>query len=250
MHDAQTELFQFPYSHYNEKARWALDFKKVQHRRTNVLPGPHAITIKRMTGQNQVPVVRFGDDIVHGSAEIIDELEKRYPDPPLYPRDPELRRKALEIQKHFDEEVGPQARRAMFSVLLQTPGYIVRMFGEGHGRAKILAYRASFPLVAMVMKREMGVEPGVAIEKAFESVDAALNFVADNAGPNGYLAGDSFSVADLTAASLLALTTSPPNSTMHRPEPQPPSVLEWNERWAGHPGVAWVLDCYARNRNA
>jgi glutathione S-transferase len=107
MQDAQTELFQFPYSHYNEKARWALDFKNVPHRRTNVLPGPHTITIKRMTGQNQVPVVRFADDIVHGSADIIDELEKRYPDPPLYPRDPVLRARCRQFEAAADEIIFP-----------------------------------------------------------------------------------------------------------------------------------------------
>jgi len=51
------ELFQFRYSHFNEKVRWALDHKALSHRRTDLLPGPHASTIKKMTGQTQTPVL-------------------------------------------------------------------------------------------------------------------------------------------------------------------------------------------------
>ena len=35
-------LLQFTFSHYNEKARWALDFKRVPHVRRSLIPGPHS----------------------------------------------------------------------------------------------------------------------------------------------------------------------------------------------------------------
>ena len=56
-----SELIQFPYSHYNEKVRWALDHKRVPHRRRNLLPGPHAFLVKRLSSQTQVPLLRLGD---------------------------------------------------------------------------------------------------------------------------------------------------------------------------------------------
>jgi hypothetical protein len=37
------ELIQFRYSPYNEKVRWALDFKRVPHVRRSLLPGPHRL---------------------------------------------------------------------------------------------------------------------------------------------------------------------------------------------------------------
>ena len=52
MTQASAELLQFPYSHFNEKARWALDHKRVPHQRRNLLPGPHAVQLKRLTGQS------------------------------------------------------------------------------------------------------------------------------------------------------------------------------------------------------
>ena len=38
------ELLQFRHSPYNEKVRWALDLKRVPHRRHSLLPGPHVAT--------------------------------------------------------------------------------------------------------------------------------------------------------------------------------------------------------------
>ena len=49
------ELFQFTYSHYNEKARWAFEFKGIEHTRTNLLPGPHMRKMRKLTGQTAVP---------------------------------------------------------------------------------------------------------------------------------------------------------------------------------------------------
>jgi len=40
-------LLQFRYSPYNEKARWALDFKRVPHERRSLLPGPHMGEVRR-----------------------------------------------------------------------------------------------------------------------------------------------------------------------------------------------------------
>jgi glutathione S-transferase len=41
------------------------------------------------------------------STRIIEVLERRYPDPALYPSDPDERRRALEIEEFWDEELGP-----------------------------------------------------------------------------------------------------------------------------------------------
>ena len=38
MTEGTVTLLQFPYSPYNEKARWALDYKRVAHRRRSFLP--------------------------------------------------------------------------------------------------------------------------------------------------------------------------------------------------------------------
>jgi glutathione S-transferase len=242
------ELLQFPYSHYNEKARWAFDYKRVPHVRRNLLPGPHAVAIKRLTGETQLPVVRFGSSLVAGSARIIDELEKQHPDPALYPAEPELRRRALEIQAWLDEEIGPRVRCALFSSLLEESAFIGKMFASDRNLLTRALFRASYPLIRGTIRKGMGITDRASIERGYDRTREGLDFVASTAGPSGHLVGDCFTVADLTAAALLAPAAGPPNSPMSLPEPRPPCLREWLAHWADHPGVAWVRKTYRAHR--
>lgn len=49
------ELLQFRHSPYNEKVRWALDLKRVPHRRRSLLPGPHMAKVKKLTSRRPPP---------------------------------------------------------------------------------------------------------------------------------------------------------------------------------------------------
>ncbi len=82
------ELWQFTSSHFNEKARWALDFKHVPHIRHSLIPGFHVPVVKRMTGKTHVPVLKLNGVAISDSSRIIEALERTYPEPALYPTDP------------------------------------------------------------------------------------------------------------------------------------------------------------------
>ena len=161
------ELLQFPYSHYNEKVRWALDWKGIRHRRTNLLPGLHAGRIRKLAPETTVPVVRFGDEVVQGSAHILDEIERRHSEPALYPVDRALRARALEIQRQFDDEVGPLVRQALFSTLMDEGGFVCRMFGEGHALPVRMLYRSMFPIAKRQIAKAYRFDDPSAIEAAF-----------------------------------------------------------------------------------
>ena len=45
------ELYQFPLSHFCEKARWALDYKSIAYRPVNLLPGFH--TMRALTAEGR-----------------------------------------------------------------------------------------------------------------------------------------------------------------------------------------------------
>ena len=65
------ELLQFRHSPYNEKVRWALDLKRVPHRRRSLLPGPHMATVRKLTGRTTTPVLILDDGrALDGSARI------------------------------------------------------------------------------------------------------------------------------------------------------------------------------------
>ena len=241
------ELHQLRFSHFNEKARWALDFKGIPHVRRSYLPGPHMLSMMRLSGQRQVPVLRVESEIVAGSDRIIDYLETHHPAPPLYPSAEAERRRALELQRWFDAEIGPTIRRAFFFDFLDDGDYAARAFTQGQGMAATTIYRALFPAVRVIMRRDMQVEADGAA-RGRERAREALDLIARTAGADGYLVGEQFSVADLTAASLLSPTVFPPECPAQVPEPRAPGLRTWLARWADHPALAWINRMYARHR--
>src|SRR3954453_71352 len=92
--DGVPVLWQYSFSNYNEKARWALDFKGVRHRRKSLMPGgPRAMGFSR--GGGTLPVVDLDGRRIVDSTDIIEALEETRPDPALYPAEPEERSRAL-----------------------------------------------------------------------------------------------------------------------------------------------------------
>ncbi len=241
-------LHQFEMSHFNDKARWALAFKGVQHERVSYLPGPHIPAIRKLSGQPQTPVLCVDDDVVAGSAAIIDRLERLFPDPALYPAEGGERDAALALQTRFDTEVGPATRTAIFSKLVDDGGYLCRMFARSKPLPKRLLYRAAFPLARPLIAKGNGVDDPENVARAFEITQAALDEVADKVAASGYLVGGRFTVADLTVAALFAPLANPAHPDMSRPQPIPQSIASLLARYADHPAVAWVNRMYAEHR--
>jgi glutathione S-transferase len=240
-------LWHFRFSHFNEKARWALDWKGIPHVRRSLVPGLHIPRVLWMTGQKAVPVLVLDGETVHDSTRIIERLERLRPDPPLYPADPAERRRALGLEEHFDEELGPHVRRAAFHALLPQTEYACALMTMGAGPATKLFYRAFFPLLRPVMMRDMRIDDeGAALGR--QKTAAALDRIEAEVGPTGYLVGDRFSVADLTAAALLAPLVLPPEFPYPPPTPYPQAAAGFVAALASRPAFRWVLDIYRRHR--
>jgi glutathione S-transferase len=239
----------FTRSHFNEKARWALDWKGVEHRRRAHLPGPHALAIRRLSGQTATPVLALEDEVLAGSAAIIDFLERLHPDPPLYPEDPALRETALSLQREWDTEVGPAVRTVIFSEMIHEPAYLCATFADCKPWATRAAYRAAFPLARSLMARAHATDDPEAVKRATETTRRALDFVEQKVGPSGHLVGDTFSVADLCCAALLGpLLRDIPHPDMAKAEPIPERVETFLAQWSEHPAAHWARDQYSRHR--
>lgn len=201
-------LWHFRLSHYNEKVRWALDWKQVPHRRRALLPGPHLPVVWWQTGQRQVPVLRLGGEMLCDSTRIIAALEAHRPTPPLLPAESAARTHALALEEWLDEELGPHVRRAAFFHLLAAPDAAVATLAVGAPALTRMLYRAAFPVTRAVMRSDLGIDAEraaqsrTAVELAIARLDAEIR-------PSGYLVGDAFSVADLTAAACSRRCCSP-----------------------------------------
>ena len=79
-------------------------------------------------------------------------------------------------------------------------------YGPGYARLGLL--KALSPVLARVVKRRYEIQPE-RVASSREVVRAALDKVEAETGPRGHLVGDSFSVADLTAASISGLIVVP-----------------------------------------
>ncbi len=244
------ELLQFRHSPYNEKARWALDFKQLPHRRRSLLPGPHMGVVKRLTGRTETPVLVHDGSALDGSARILEWLEEQYPAPALLPADAAQRAEALRIQRWFDDDLTPRMRRTVLDALLQQPAMFARVFADGAPALKRWAYACIVPLAAPLVRKGNGITGPEAVEDGHRAAAEAFDFVAARAAATGYLCGDSFSIADLTAAATLAVFVKPEDSPMASPQPVGASFQALIDRYAKHPGADWVRRIYARHRGA
>src|SRR5206468_2278458 len=138
-------LWQFRFSHFNEKARWALDWKGIAHVRRSLLPGFHVPRVLWMTGQKALPVLVLDGETIHDSTRRIERLERLRPEPALYPADATDRRRALELEDFFDEELGPHVRRALFHELLPETEFAAAAFTLGYGRSRNASTAPSSP---------------------------------------------------------------------------------------------------------
>ena len=241
------ELWQFTSSHFNEKARWALDYKRVPHIRHSLVPGFHVPLVKRMTGKTHVPVLKLNGETISDSSSIIEAVERAFPEPALYPADPDQRRRALALEEYFDEELGPYIRRWIFHIILPYPAFVRAAFVSHASPATQLAHRAMSPLVGAVMRRQMNINPASA-EVAREKTLAAMDRLEHELQPSGYLVGDRFTVADLTAAALLSPLVRPPEFPYKAAEPLPAPFAKIRESASTHPAFRWTLQTYRQHR--
>src|SRR5262245_8514181 len=72
------------------------------------------------------PLLQLDGQAIGDSTEIIAALERRFPDPPLYPEDPEELRRALGLEEFFDEELGPHVRLYAFHEATKDPEVVER----------------------------------------------------------------------------------------------------------------------------
>ena len=253
MSDDRPTLFQLDISHYSEKVRWALDHKRVPHVRRSPLPGSHIPIAFALTRGKSVylPLLQMDGRTIADSTAILAALEESHPDPPLYPADPEQRHRALALEDFFDEELGPHARLLPFHELTAEPAMFAAVAAEavpgplGNAEALVGLYARTYTGL------RFGVRDEAAAAVAREKIVAALDRLEAELEANGggeFLVGDSFSVADLTAASLFYPVVGPEEGPLPANSPTPPRFAAFRAEIDQRPGYVWVEETFRRHR--
>jgi glutathione S-transferase len=245
-----TTLITIPYSHFCEKARWALDACGVSYVEDAHLPVFHRLATLRARAHRTVPALVDGRTVVPDSTEIIAWADRKRPGMLLPPRDPD-RADALGIEDYLDRQLGPATRRWVFFHLLDRKE-LVDFYVRGVPRWQAKGLRATWPLAIRLIRRDLKIHRDTE-EQARAQIDAVFGDIGGLLGDGRrYLIGDRFTVADLTFAALAAPVLLPEDYGVPLPplEAFDAAARAQIETWRRSPPGQFALRLYAEHRHA
>ncbi len=250
MSDALPTLWQIDVSHYSEKARWALDWKEIEHRRRSPVPGAHMIIAFWLTrgAHYTFPVLTIEGQRIGDSTAIVAALEERYPEPSLYPADVAQHRRALELEEFFDEELGPYVRQLAWHEFGNDPESFAQLMEQTAPKplARFSSATAAYARAYTALRfRASDAEEA---ERGRAKVLAAVDRLETELGDGEYLVGDRFSVADLTAASLFYPIAAPDEGPLNADSPSAKGFEEFCQPLEERRGIKWVREMFRRHR--
>ncbi|WP_437669657.1 glutathione S-transferase family protein [Sorangium sp. So ce131] len=260
---APFRLVTIPFSHYCEKARWALDRAGVPYREDAYPPLGHAVPALRAGGGRTVPVLVTRAGALRDSTDILRYADGFVPsEHALFFREPDPRRDDVaSLEERFDRQLGPATRRVVYYHLLPDEALsytlLARSFPlpEGAGAASPWwlrrgAFRVYFPAVRALMNRAMRIDAAGA-ERSLGKLRAVFDAVNERLRDGRpFLAGDRFSAADLTFAALAAPVILPDGYPVPLPAPGevPAALGALVEALRAEPAGAFALRMYREQR--
>jgi glutathione S-transferase len=193
-------------------------------------------------------VLRIDGQTIGDSTAIIAELEKRFPDPPLYPSDPDDRRRALELEDFFDEELAPHVRLLAFHELSKDPELFLEIGTRMAPQVMSRLGRLSGRYARAFLRIRYGVHDPDAAGLARHKIAAGMDRLEQELGDGEFLVGGQFSVADLTAAANFHPFVLPPEGPLGV-QRMPPAYEEFRSRFVDRRGFRWVKEMFARHRH-
>jgi glutathione S-transferase len=198
-------LVTIPFSHFCEKARWALDHARVTYREEGHCPGLHRRAVKVASGKaGSVPLlVLDGDGVLDDSPLIVRWADARASsDRKLLPAGGRDRDEALALEHHLDVDFAPHVRRFAYFHILADRARALELMRVATPRLEHAMIRLAFPLLRRLMRRAMRIdaEHTMRSRDRLRSVFEAMSERLGDGRP--YLMGDRFGVVDLTFAAL------------------------------------------------
>jgi glutathione S-transferase len=243
---SKPRLITFGMSHFCEKARWALDWHAIDYEEISWPPGLHRILAKRCGAKGTtVPILLDGDTVIQSSGAIIDWADEKSRDSNRRLTHPD----ALEVEQRADEVIGCHVRRLAYAEMLpQFPQFAKTALFHNASKAHRLIGDMMWPVTRQIMMRMYNITPEASSESR-RKLEVELDWLDDKLSDGRpYLAGDKFSRADVTVASLLAACARPDQMPIYHDMSIPDALASAYERWRNRPVIRWVVTQYQRHR--
>jgi glutathione S-transferase len=214
-------LLTIPFSHYNEKARWALDRFGVAYRERKYMPVLHvpAVFVATRFGKHARPdkvSTRFSTPVLVtdtgerlcDSHDIVRWVDERFatPETTLFPTP-----HAEAIERELGEGLGPHARRIAYGLGMSDPNAFAELARKNVGWLQWRTTQVLGPLMIGMVSRGLRID-AARVEKSIEAVRKVFDDIGRRLEGRRYLVGDRFSVADLAFACLAAAVLVPTRS--------------------------------------
>lgn len=200
-------LFSMPGSHAAKTGELLFDHKGIDYKRTDLLPVVSWLVLKALRFPDvTVPAAKIDGERVQGTRAIARALEKRKPEPPLFPDDAERRRAVEEAELFGDEELQQRVREIfLWSARKDSSGLVGYLEGAKIGMPHGLAARTAGPFIALDARSRGATDENV--RRALAAFPGMLRRI-DDWIKEGVLGGDVPNAADLQIAPSLRLAMS------------------------------------------
>ncbi len=203
----KVRLFSMPGSHAATTGQLLFDHKGIPYKRTDLLPVVSWVVLKALRFPDvTVPAARIDGERVQGTRAIASELERRKPEPPLFPRDAEQRRTVEEAERFGDEELQQRIREIfLWSARHDRSGLVSYLEGGRIGMPHQLAARTAGPFIALDARSRGATDENV--RRAIAALPSMLQRI-DDWIEQGVLGGRPPNAADLQIAPSVRLAMS------------------------------------------
>ena len=242
-------LYTIAMSHYSEKIRWLLDAAGLAYREVALTPALHVLpALLKGRRATTVPLLQIGRETVQDSTRIIEWLERQHL---LSITLPAARRdEIMALEERFDA-IGKDVARYLYFAGFAHTDTILAMWTRFASPGQARVVRIAYPLIKAVFRAKLDINAQAAA-RAERRIGETLAWLEQRlADGRSHLVGDGLSVADITAAALLAPLACPAEHPVYgaaefrdRMGRSTPALCAWSQR----PALDWVRRMYARHR--
>ncbi len=245
-------LLTIPFSHFCEKARWALDWCRIPYVERACMPVLHLRHTRRIGGRTVPALVRDdGGAPLTDSTAIMQWADAQAPaERRLYPSDTAARAEAVAIEEELDETLGPAVRLWFYGHGLRDRSMLRAMVAPSFPRWRDRALLAlTLPAVSPLIQRYYGATPDRAAG-AESVVRDGFARISERLGSQPYLGGARFGAADLAFSTLGgAILMLPENRFLRHDLALPGHMRAFIDGLRATKAGAHAARCYSEHRS-